>query len=87
MAHVLIYTKTTCPYCVQAKDLLSKRGVVYEEVDLNRESDRRDEMISKSNGKTTVPQIFINNMHIGGYSDLEALQRQGSLDKLLGTKP
>lgn len=82
MAEVLIYTKGYCPYCVRAKQLLDSKNVNYVEIAIDEIPAKRDEMIARS-GRTTVPQIFINNQHVGGCDDLYALERQGSLDKLL----
>ncbi len=82
MSHVIIYTTKTCPYCVKAKMLLQKKGVAYQEIDASDEN-IRDEMIQKSGGKRSVPQIFINGKHIGGSDDLYALESKGELDKLL----
>ncbi len=80
--HVTVYTMTTCPYCVAAKKLLKKKGVEFEEVNLDEQPDRWDECESRS-GLQTVPQIFFGDRHIGGCDDLEALQRSGDLDKLI----
>ncbi len=83
MVHVLIYTKPSCPYCHRAKHLLQEKGVRYEEIDIAADPARRSEMMTKSAGKTTVPQIFIEGMHVGGCDDLYALDRDGKLDPLL----
>ena len=80
---VLIYTKTTCPYCVRAKALLAKKGAAFQEIEITDNPALRSEMIEKANGRTTVPQIFINGRHIGGCDDLHALEDQGKLDALL----
>jgi glutaredoxin 3 len=80
---VLIYTKTTCPFCVRAKALLAKKGAAFQEIEITDNPARRSEMIEKANGRTTVPQIFINGQHIGGCDDLHALEDQGKLDALL----
>ncbi|MEM8982185.1 MAG: glutaredoxin 3 [Pseudomonadota bacterium] len=77
-----MYLKPWCPYCSAAKSLLNKKGVSYEIVDLTREPDRRVEMETRS-GRRTVPQIFIGERHIGGFDDLNALERKGELDALL----
>ncbi|MGC8723631.1 MAG: glutaredoxin 3 [Acidobacteriota bacterium] len=79
---VTVYTMTTCPYCVAAKKLLKKKGVEFEEVNLDEQPDRWNECESRS-GRQTVPQIFFGDRHIGGCDDLEALQRSGELDKLI----
>jgi glutaredoxin 3 len=80
---VLIYTKTTCPFCVRAKALLAKKGAAFQEIEITDNPALRSEMIEKANGRTTVPQIFINGRHIGGCDDLHALEDQGKLDALL----
>ncbi|MEM6603925.1 MAG: glutaredoxin 3 [Pseudomonadota bacterium] len=83
MANITIYTKSTCPFCVKAKSLLDSKNVTYTEYDIGKQPELRDDMISKANGKTTVPQIFIGEKHIGGCDDLHALDGKGSLDALL----
>jgi glutaredoxin 3 len=83
MARVEIYTKFGCPYCARAKALLSGKGVDYEEIDVGMEPGRRQEMMSRSNGRHTVPQIFIDGRHVGGSDDLAELDRSGRLDPLL----
>jgi glutaredoxin 3 len=83
MAKVEIYTKAWCPYCSRAMALLSSKGVQPEEHDITVGGPRKAEMIDRANGRTTVPQIFIDGRHIGGSDDLAALDRQGKLDPLL----
>nr|WP_295370553.1 glutaredoxin 3 [uncultured Sphingosinicella sp.] len=83
MARVEIYTKFFCPYCSRAKRLLSEKGVDFQEYDITTGGEKRTEMLDRSNGRTTVPQIFIDDRHIGGSDDLAALDRQGQLDPLL----
>ncbi|WP_298092744.1 glutaredoxin 3 [uncultured Sphingomonas sp.] len=83
MAKVEIYTKAFCPYCTRAKSLLASKGVEPEEVDITMGGPRRAEMIQRANGRTTVPQVFIDGRHIGGSDDLAALDRRGGLDPLL----
>ena len=83
MSKVKIYTTPICPYCVRAKSLLKKKGAEFEEIDVFMDSGARDEMESKSNGRRTVPQIFIGERHVGGYDDLYALDSAGELDPLL----
>jgi glutaredoxin 3 len=80
---VEIYVKTTCPYCYRAQELLDDKGVKYETYILEWGSPLRDEMIKRANGRSTVPQIFINGEHIGGCDDLYSLDRQGKLERLL----
>ncbi len=83
MSKVRIYTTPICPYCVRAKSLLRKKGAPYEEVDVFMDSGARAEMEARSNGRRTVPQIFIGDTHVGGCDDLYALERDGRLDPLL----
>jgi glutaredoxin 3 len=83
MVRVEIYTKFFCPYCARAKKLLGDKGVEYEEHEIGMDSEKRAEMIQRANGRTTVPQIFIDGRHIGGSDDLAALEQSGSLDSLL----
>jgi len=83
MPPVEIYTTRYCPYCVSAKALLKRKGVDFTEIDLAGNWERRDEMIARANGRTTVPQIFIGAAHVGGSDDLHALERAGKLDPLL----
>jgi glutaredoxin 3 len=83
MAKVEIYTKFLCPYCTRAKSLLKSKGVDFEEYDITMGGPKRAEMLSRAPGRTTVPQIFIGDRHIGGSDDLAALERAGGLDALL----
>ena len=83
MAKIEIYTKAFCGFCARAKALLDSKGADYEEFDLTMGGPKRQEMIQRANGRTTVPQIFIGDRHIGGSDDLAALDRQGGLDPLL----
>lgn len=83
-ANVEIYTKFTCPYCVRAKHLLDSKGVNYTEYDVTMGGPKRAEMVARAPGAQTVPQIFINDVAIGGSDDLRALDLQGKLDSLLG---
>lgn len=82
MAAVRIYTSVSCPYCVQAKRLLDRKGVPYEEIDVTGDPERRQEMMVAS-GRRTVPQIFIGEEAIGGFEELWALEQAGNLDGLL----
>ena len=84
MAQVEIFTKFLCPYCTRAKSLLKAKGVAFEETDISMGGPKRTEMLERSHGRSTVPQIFINGEHIGGSDDLAALERAGKLDVLLG---
>jgi glutaredoxin 3 len=83
MKPVTIYTTPICPYCVRAKSLLGKKGVAYEEVDVMMDTEARDQMLERSGGARTVPQIFIGDTHVGGSDELYALEREGKLDALL----
>jgi glutaredoxin 3 len=78
-----IYTTGFCPYCVAAKSLLKRKGVEFKEISVSGDSDKRQEMIERANGRMTVPQIFIGPTHVGGSDDLHALERAGKLDALL----
>lgn len=84
MAKVEIYTKMFCGYCVRAKQLLTSKGVDFEEYDITMGGPKRAEMLDRAPGSTTVPQIFIDGAHVGGSDDLAALDRAGKLDPLLG---
>ena len=83
MTRVRMYTTPICPYCVRAKALLKKKGVEVEEVDVLIDCDARAEMEAKSQGRKTVPQIFVGETHVGGCDDLYALDKAGKLDRLL----
>ena len=83
MNQVVIYTTQLCGYCHAAKRLLSEKGVSFAEIDVSGDMERRAEMMSRANGRRTVPQIFIGDTHVGGFDDLAALERSGKLDPLL----
>jgi glutaredoxin 3 len=83
MAAVDIYTIRYCPYCQEAKELLSRKGVVFHEIDASGDRDVRNQMIERANGRSTFPQIFIGATHVGGCDDLYALEEAGKLDPLL----
>lgn len=83
MAEVTIYTKAYCPYCVRAIGLLREKQVSYQEIRIDLHPERRDEMIKRAAGRTTVPQIFVNEQHLGGCDDILALDAAGKLDPLL----
>lgn len=83
MAEVLVYVTNYCPYCVKAKDLLKRKGVAFKEIDVTDDDALREELVKKSGGRRTVPQIFINGTHVGGSDDLHALDKAGKLDPLL----
>jgi glutaredoxin 3 len=80
VADIIIYSKSFCPYCVLAKELLEKKKLEFEIIDIVENSDKREEMIERSNGKMTVPQIFIKDKHIGGFDKLKELDEKGELD-------
>jgi glutaredoxin 3 len=82
---VKIYTTTYCGYCVRAKDLLTRKGVKYEELDVTGNDEMRSKLVEMSGGQRTVPQIFIGDTHVGGYSDLARLESEGRLDPMLQT--
>jgi len=82
-ATVEIYTWSTCPFCIRAKALLKKKGVDFTEYVIDGDEVAREQMAQRSNGSRSLPQIFINNQHIGGCDDIYALDRQGKLDPLL----
>lgn len=83
MPPVTIYTKGWCPYCHAAKDLLAGKGVAFDEIQIDRDPAERTTMVQRAGGRTTVPQIFIGERHVGGFDDLNALDRRGELDRLL----
>jgi glutaredoxin 3 len=83
MKEVVIYTARYCPYCTSAKALLTRKGVAFTEIDISGNWERRDEMIEKANGRVTVPQIFIGDLHVGGSDEIRMLDRDGRLDQLL----
>ena len=83
MAKIEIYTKAFCPYCSRALSMLAAKGVVPEEYDITMGGPKRVEMIDRASGRTTVPQIFVDGRHVGGFDDMAALDRQGKLDPLL----
>lgn len=80
--NIEIYTKNTCPYCHMAKDLLKQKEAAYNEIPIDGDQQLRAKMIDRA-GRHTVPQIFINDQHVGGYDDLAALERAGMLDDML----
>ncbi len=83
MPPIVLYTTQTCGYCMAAKRLLTSKGASFEEIDVARAPERRVEMMERAHGRRTVPQIFIGGQHIGGFDDLNALDRAGGLDPLL----
>ncbi len=85
MAQVEVYSTLFCPYCARAKSLLGQKGVEFTNIDVMEDASRRDEMVKRAGGRTSVPQIFINGEHIGGCDDLFALDRAGGLDAKLAS--
>jgi glutaredoxin 3 len=84
MPEIAIYTTRFCPYCHAAKQLLTRKGVEFTEIEVGGDPKSRSEMVARANGRMTVPQIFIGSTHVGGYDELSALERAGKLDPLLG---
>jgi glutaredoxin 3 len=83
MVNVDIYTTPYCPFCIRAKKLLANKKVEFNEIDLSENPDKFEEMLSKSNGARTVPQIFVNGEHIGDCDHIHDLDQKGELDKIL----
>lgn len=83
MPKVEIYTTPICGYCARAKSLLQRKGVAFEEIDVMADWSRRDEMVERAGGRTSVPQIFIGGHHVGGCDDLHALEAAKKLDPML----
>ena len=83
MRNIIMYTGPMCNFCNAAKRLFSRNNIKYQEVDISTKDDLRDEMIKKANGKKTIPQIFFDNIHIGGYEELRVLEKSGKLNNLL----
>lgn len=83
--NVEIYTWSRCPFCIRAKALLDLKGVKYTEYTIDGNEDARDQMSERANGRRSLPQIFINDLHIGGCDDLHDLDHRGELDPLLQT--
>ena len=81
---VEIYSKFACPFCVRAKMLLKRKGVAFDEYDITLGGPKRKEMLDRAPDVRTVPQIFIDDLHVGGSDELAALEREGKLDALLG---
>ena len=85
MKKVVIYTGPLCNFCSAAKHLLNKKKINYEEIDIGYDDKKKEEMLKKSNGARTIPQIFIGEKHVGGYVELRALEKDGNLDNLLNS--
>lgn len=86
MADITIYTKPFCPFCIRAVSLLEKKGVAFTEIEAAFDAAKRQEMLARSGGRATFPQIFINDQHIGGCDDMMALEADGKLDPLLAAE-
>lgn len=87
MHSVTIFTTLMCPYCHRAKALLREKGVEFEEIDVTMSARKRAEMSERAGGRTSVPQIWVGEVHIGGSDDLQALEDRGELDALLQIEP
>ena len=83
MKNVTMYSGPACNFCEAAKRLLARNNVEYKEIDIATEDGAADEMIKKSNGKRTIPQIFFDDHHVGGYTELRALEKENKLNDLL----
>lgn len=82
---VEMYTTAICPYCVSAKNLLRSKGLEYTELRVDSDADQRATMLQRSGGKRSVPQIFVNDVHVGGFDDLVAADRNGRLAEIIGS--
>lgn len=82
-AKVEIYTWRTCPFCIRAKSLLARKGVEFVEYSIDGDEAAREKMAQRANGRRSLPQIFINDRHVGGCDDIHAIEAQGKLDELL----
>lgn len=85
MPTVEIYTTPYCPYCAWARELLAKKSIAFKDVDVSGKAESRAEMTRRANGRTSVPQIFVGETHVGGCEELYALEEEGKLDTLLAT--
>jgi glutaredoxin 3 len=85
-AKVEIYTWQTCPFCIRAKNLLTKKGIDFIEYSIDGDESAREKMSERASGRRSVPQIFINDYHVGGCDDIHALEAQGKLNELLAAK-
>ena len=85
MKNVTVYMGPMCAFCDAAKRLLTKKNIPYKEINIALDEDKREEMLKKSNGAKTVPQIFIGEQHVGGNVELQALEKEGKLDNILNT--
>lgn len=87
MKAIRVYTTSYCGYCARAKELLRNKGVLFQELDVTGDDAARAQLVEMSGGQRTVPQIFIGELHVGGYSDLARLEARGELDRLLTEAP
>ena len=85
MPQIVMYRSNYCPYCNYAKRLLDSKGLSFKEINVETDPALLEEMLTRSNGRRTVPQIFVGDVHVGGYDDLAALDQSGKLDELLAT--
>mgnify|MGYP001415783217 CR=1 FL=1 len=83
MKNIIMYTGPMCNFCEAAKRLFSRNKLKYEEIDISSKEGLRDEMIKKANGRRTIPQIFFDDYHVGGYVELRELEKKGELNKLI----
>ena len=83
LPQITIYSGPQCPYCTKAKALLQKKNVAYEDINVKEDSEKLNEMLERTGGRKTIPQIFVNGQHIGGCDDLYALNDAGKLDEML----
>ena len=83
MKNVIMYTGPMCNFCDAAKRLLNRNNIPYSEINIALDENKREEMLKKSNGKRTIPQIFIEDYHVGGYVELRELEKKGKLDNLI----
>lgn len=83
MAKIVVYSKDSCPYCVRAKQLLAAKGLTFEEIHVDQDPRKLEEMLARSEGRRTVPQIFIDDKGIGGFDALWALDQNGELDQMV----
>ncbi len=83
-ADIVMYSTGWCPYCLRARALLERKGAAFREIKIDEDPAEREAMLARSGGRRTVPQIFIGDRHVGGFDELYALEKAGTLDELLG---
>ena len=83
-ADIVMYSTGWCPYCLRARALLERKGAAFREIKIDEDPSEREAMLARSGGRRTVPQIFIGDRHVGGFDELYALEKAGTLDELLG---